>query len=201
MRLKGFKKIDIHNPKVQMILVMILVGVGGSLLWYQYIIVDKRNHVAQLRDRYNQKQNELNKIFALKPKQVRLQDQVNHMNVSLDSLRRQFPDQKEIPRLITDITHVAKKANVMTLRFNPLPDSVREYHVENNYSLSVIGGYHELAVFFSHLANFELIINLSNVVIKMNPAITEAIKNFEEHGETIHTVIATFNLTTFSSKK
>jgi type IV pilus assembly protein PilO len=112
-----------------------------------------------------------------------------------------FPDQKEIPKLIREITGVARASGIYTTRFNPLPDIQREYYVENRYDLSVTGGYHQLAQFFSFLANMPLIINLSNVVISQNPSLEQSKQEAEEHGTPITSIMATFQMTTFSSKK
>ncbi len=104
-------------------------------------------------------------------------------------------------RLIREITKGASQQGIFSRKVNLPPDVVREHYIENSYYMSVIGGYHELASFFSYLADFELIINLSNVAIRMNPGVASSISNFETHGGTIKTVVATFTMTTFSSKK
>jgi Tfp pilus assembly protein PilO len=74
--------------------------------------------------------------------------------------------------------------------------------------VTVEGGYHDLAEFFSYLANMPLIINLSNVAMRTNgevktpsmglgqPATITSRAVVEER-----TVSATFEMTTFSSKK
>jgi type IV pilus assembly protein PilO len=147
------------------------------------------------------KQKELNSILALKPQLARLEQEIALAQHRLDSLKSIFPDQKEVPKLIREITGVARASGIYTTRFNPLPDIEKEYYIENRYDLSVEGGYHDLARFYGFLANMPLIINLSNVVIKTNPGIEESKKLSEEHGNTVTTTVTSFRMTTFSSKK
>lgn len=195
------KKVDFRNPKIQAMIVIVLASIVFAFLCYRYIIIAKREKVAQLEVQYQQKQNELNNIYAMRPQLDKLREAVARMKVELDSLRSIFPDKKEIPKLINEITKVASRSGIFTNKFNPLPDVQREHYIENKYSMSVIGGYHELATFFSYLADFELIINLTSVTIKVNPGVANSIKEYEEHGGTIEAVVSTFTMTTFSSKK
>ncbi len=201
MKLPDFRKIDIRNPKIQAMIGIIVACVALTVLWYQYIYVEKKIEKEELKDAFEIKQNELNKIYLLKPRLKRMRKDISLMQVQLDSLRSIFPDKKEIPKLIRQITRVASQSGIFTRKFNPLPDVVREHYIENSYAMSVIGGYHELASFFSYLADFELIINLSNVAIRMNPGVAASITEYETHGGVVKTVVATFTMTTFSSKK
>jgi type IV pilus assembly protein PilO len=181
--------------------VIILTTLVMIFLWYQYIIVEKTKKVSELESQLNLKQAELNKINAVRPRLKRLREEIALGQLQLDSLRSIFPDKKEIPKLIREITRVANDAGIFTNKFIPLPDITREHYVENNYQMSVTGGYHELALFFNALADFELIINLGTIVIQVNPGVAGSIQAFEEHSGIIETVVATFTLTTFSSMK
>lgn len=201
MKFPDLRKIDIRNPKIQAMVGIIVACIVLTVLWYQYIFIEKQVEVEKLEDTFQIKQNELNKINSMRPKLKQLRGDITLMQVQLDSLRSIFPDKKEIPKLIREITKVASRSGIFTRKFNPLPDVVREHYIENNYYMSVIGGYHELAAFFSYLADFELIINLTNVAIRMNPGVVSSINEVETHGGTIKTVVATFTMTTFSSKK
>ncbi len=201
MKLPDFRKIDIRSPKIQAMFGIIIACIAITWLWHQYIIKEKRAKTEELKSSYKVKQDELNKIISMRPHLTRLRKENEQLQIQLDSLRSIFPDEKEIPKLIREITKVASKSAIFTNKFNPLPDVVREHYIENNYYMSVIGGYHELAAFFSYLAEFELKINLSNVAIRMNPGVASSIKEFEVHGGTVKTVVSTFTMTTFSSKK
>lgn len=201
MKLPNLRKIDIRNPKIQAMLGIIIVTIALAVCWYHYIIKENRVRKGDLQNTYEKKQIDLNKINSMRPHLARLRRENEQLMLQLDSLRSIFPDKKEIPKLIREITRVASQSGIFTNKFNPLPDVIREHYIENNYYMSVIGGYHELATFFSYLAEFELKINLSNVSIRMNPGVASSIKEYEVHGGTVRTVVSTFTMTTFSSKK
>ncbi len=201
MKFPDIRKIDIRSPKIQAMIGIIIASIVCIFLWYHYVFVGKIEKRKELDSTLTIKQNELARINSMMPHLSRLHEDMKQLQVQLDSLRSIFPDKKEIPKLIREITKVASSSGVFTNKFNPLQDVIREYYTENKYHMSVIGGYHELATFFSHLAEFELIINLSNVTIRMNPGVAGSISEYDVHGGTILTVVATFTMTTFSSKK
>lgn len=194
-------QIDFKNPKVQVAALLVCVGLLVGYLWYTNVIEPNTAESTKLEAENKARQTELNNIYAMMPQLKKLRADVALMNSQLDSLKSIFPDSKEVPRLIVEITRMSRESGIFTTKFMPGVDVPREYYTENNYSVSVIGGYHQLAVFFNDLANLELITNISKLKLMVNPAIDASIKDFEEHAGTVQTVFATFNLTTFSSKK
>jgi type IV pilus assembly protein PilO len=194
-------RLDLKNPRTRNILIIAAIGLIGTFLWYETVYVEKRKTVDLKRHELEIKQNELNNILALKPQLKKLEKDIAVAQVRLDSLKSMFPDQKEIPKLIREITSVARASEIYTTKFNPLPDIQREYYVENRYDMAVSGGYHQLAEFFSFLANLPLIINLGNVSIRVNGSLSQVQREAEEHGGPVPSINATFQMTTFSSKK
>jgi type IV pilus assembly protein PilO len=194
-------KVDLKNPQVRNVAIISAVGVLLGFLWFQFVYTGINEEKSRLESELKKKQNELNNILILKPQLKTLEKDIAAASARLDSLKSMFPDQKEIPKLIREITGVARASAIYTTRFNPLPDIQREYYVENRYDLAVTGGYHQLAQFFSFLANMPLIINLSNVSIRANPSLEQSKKDAEEHGTPITSITTSFQMTTFSSKK
>ncbi len=194
-------KIDFKNPQLRNVLVISAAGILLGLVWYQFAYVGINREKSRLENELKKKQNELNNILILKPQLKTLEKDITAASIRLDSLKSMFPDQKEIPKLIREITGVARATDIYTTRFNPLPDVQREYYVENRYDLAVTGGYHQLAQFFCFLANMPLIINLSNMSIRANPSLAQSKIDAEEHGTPVTSIVASFQMTTFSSKK
>lgn len=193
-------RINFKDPRLRVPLLIVLISGGGIYYWfdsfYKPVQADRQQLVLQLKA----KKDTLRIVQALKPQVNQLREEVFHAQQKLDSLKSIFPDQKEIPKLIREITSVARASGITTTKFNPLPDVVREYYVENRYSIAVEGGYHDLAEFFAFLANFTLIVNLSGMHIAANPSYPTDL--VEDDGfSSFPTVNAFFEMTTFSSKK
>ena len=194
-------KIDLKNPRLRIPALLVLIGIGGALLWYQQFYIPTEAVISDLDKKRKAKQETLRTILALKPQLNVLKQELGNAQDKLDSLKSIFPDQKEIPKLIREITSVARASGITTTKFNPLTDIEKEYFIENRYNITVNGGYHDLAEFFAFLANFPLIINLSSVNISANPDFSSSqdIQNFQEADRA--TIVSSFEMTTFSSKK
>ncbi|MDD5674769.1 MAG: type 4a pilus biogenesis protein PilO, partial [Chitinivibrionales bacterium] len=188
-------KIDLKNPRMRNAALIIVAGLVIAALWYQYVYIERQQTHNQLKSQRVTRQNDLNAILAMKPQLDRLKREIRTDSLALDSLKSIFPDQKEIPKLIREITTVAAASGIITKKFTPLPDVPREYYIENRYNMTVAGGYHQLANFFSFFANLPLIINLSNVSISSSPGVAGAQKEADAHGGVAQTITAGFEMT------
>jgi type IV pilus assembly protein PilO len=194
-------QINLKNPKLKIILLITAIAAGGCFLWYQQVYTPLNTEITALKEQQKCQNDTLRTIMALKPQLNILSEELNRAQHTLDSLKAMFPDQKEIPKLIREITGVARASGITTTKFNPLADVEREYYVENRYNITVSGTYHNLANFFAYLANFQLIINLTSVSILANADFVtpqEGEATIETEPETI---VSSFEMTTFSSKK
>ena len=190
---------NIKDPKFRIPLLIILIIGGGGYWWYDQIFSPLQKEHSELTANLKAGQDTLRVIQALKPQLAQLRNELAASQQNLDSLKSIFPDQKEIPKLIREITSVARASGIATTRFIPQPDVEREYYIENRYSIAVEGRYHDLADFFAFLANFTLIINLSSMHIAAHPDLTAAAGT--PGYDLMSTVAASFEMTTFSSKK
>jgi type IV pilus assembly protein PilO len=199
-------KINFKDPKVQQVLIAVVIIAGSAYAWYDQFYTPISASIAELSSQKEKLEAELLRINALKPQLERLRQEAIALEAKLDSLKNIFPDSKEVPRLIRDLTAANRRSNVVTTRFTPKPDVVQEYYIENKYDVSVAGNYHNLGALFSHLANFQLIVNLTNVAITANPAYASGgggsgSGNNALAAEAPPSVLATFELTTFSSRR
>jgi len=192
-------ELDIKDPNVRNALIGIAVILGVGYLWFDSIYMPKMEEIRELTEKKEKVEAELLKINALKPQLEKLRQEAVIMTAKLDSLKNIFPDRKEVPRLIREITAVNRRSGVITTRFTPMPDVEKEYYVENKYNVSMLGDYHNLGALFGYLANFQLIVNLDNVTISANPGYGNKIAGPYEDRQP--SVLTAFELTTFSSRK
>ncbi len=198
--------IDFRDKKVQQITAILLFGIiiAGLIFWFQI----KENRVVledaiSVRDT---KQKELNKVRALKPQLDQLRMAVEKLRVELEEYEAIFPSSADTPQLISSITKMARDNQLIVVNFKPLSENVREYYVEHNYQLEIIGAYHKLAEFFEALAEFELLVNVSNLDLKTSSVMNSDIAKYRalelesKYDDRVNSVGAKFKLSTYSSK-
>lgn len=198
----SLKKINFKDKKVQTVVAIVLAGVMMIFGWYKYLYEPLSLRIVELRTDQESKQAKLNAILAMKPQLERIRAEIVSKGILLDSLKSIFPDSKEVPKLLQEITRLSNAANVHTTRFSPMADVQQEYYVENRYMITMWSGYHEFASFLANLANLRLIINLSDVKLATHPLLQSSVTEAEKTGLVPqYTIEATFTLTTFSSRK
>jgi len=193
--------IDISTVYARIGLGIMIGAFVAAIAWYQLVIKPRFDTIETLKNKSNQLQVEINKLQALEPKLDQMRKEIEISRIKLDSLRTIFPDQKEIPKLLKTIAAQALSSGIVTNRFVPLPDVEKEFYIENRFAVRVKGGFHELGTFYSALANLPLIINLTEVKIEMYDKVDKSIKDAELYGSPIRSLMASFTLTTFSSKR
>jgi type IV pilus assembly protein PilO len=192
-------KLNLKDPRLRTSAAILVLIILAGVFWQQRVYAPLTMELDSLNETKTQKQDRLTTIRIMKTQRDRLIQDIAAKRQTLDSLKSIFPDQKEIARLIQEVTRLARESNIYTTKFLPQPDNVREHYVESRYSITMWGGYHELAGFVSKLANLKLIINLGKVHMAVHPSVIQASNGVAPNNP--YTVAATFDLTTFSSKK
>jgi len=74
-----------------------------------------------------------------------------------------LPEKKEIPTLLTSIGTLAKEKGLDILRFRPLSETPKDFYAEVPVDLSLVGSYHDVALFFEAVGNMPRIVNIQGL--------------------------------------
>jgi type IV pilus assembly protein PilO len=199
------KSIDINDPKVKNVLLIIFIGIALAGAIYYFQVIPQQESLATAEVRLQKKQDELNEILTIKPQLEKLRKSVAELQIELDSLSTIFPDSANLPEFISDFTKQARRVGVSALNFKPLPDVTKQYYVEHSYSITLISSYHNFARLLEHLANLDLIINVGELNISANPGMDKEISEFnayempDGYDDSIRSMLVKFKITTYSS--
>jgi type IV pilus assembly protein PilO len=91
-----------------------------------------------------------------KAEMVTIQEKFNETSVL-------FPKEKEIPRLLTDISAEGQSAGLEFLTFKPLAAIPKDFYSEIPISIKVKGPYHNMGSFLDHVSKLARIVSVSNV--------------------------------------
>lgn len=143
--------------------IVFAVVVGAGI--YYTIIQDKKpalERVKQeeitLRDVFKNKQTKAANFDAYKA-------QLAQMEQSFGTMLRQLPGETEIPSLIVDISQTGLAAGLQEKLFVPQPEVPRDFYAEKPITISLSGGYHEIANFVSGIAALPRIVTLHDINI------------------------------------
>jgi type IV pilus assembly protein PilO len=139
----------------------VVVGMGI----YFTIIEDKapalqrvQDEEVTLRDVFENKQRKAANYDAYKA-------QLAQMEQSFGTMLRQLPGETEIPSLIVDISQTGLAAGLQEKLFQPQPEVPKDFYAEKPITISLSGGYHEIANFVSGIAALPRIVTLHDINI------------------------------------
>ena len=115
-----------------------------------------------------------------------------------------LPTTKEMPELLSQITVAGEQAGVEFQSFKPEASRPQEFYNENPVQVEVKGGFHQVGVFLSRLANMSRIVNVTD--LHLDAGVQKGRKQGERRGRTPgdsgertdHTLTASFTATAYS---
>lgn len=147
------------------------------------------------------KKGELRQILAQKQRLKDLEAEIELANSEFIRLQEMFPDEEVIPRRLIDLTAVTRKSLTVPTKFLPLRVEEKEFYKENHYAITISSSYHALGMLFGEVANFRYPTAINKLQIEKAQDLDKEVEDARDHGETPRTVIANFQLTTFTSKR
>jgi len=94
------------------------------------------------------------------------QDQVREMQNSFGVMLRQLPAETEVPGLLEDISRAALSSDLELEELHLLPESTKQFYIEQPIQIAVVGEYHNLAAFISATSSLPRIVTLHDFSIK-----------------------------------
>ena len=149
--------------RVAVIVIVFVVVLGMGVYWF--IIEDR----APQLQRVQEEEQTLRVSFENKQKKAANYDaykaQLTQMEQSFGTMLRQLPGKTEIPSLIVDISQTGLAAGLQEKLFQPQAEIPKDFYAEKPITISLSGGYHEIANFVSGVAALPRIVTLHDINI------------------------------------
>ena len=178
---------------------MLIAYLGYTFYESEYLAYSQQ--MERLDGEIRGKKAELMQILAQKQRLKDLEAEIEQANQEFARLQEMFPDEEIIPRRLIDLTAVTRKSLTVPTKFLPLRVEEKEFYKENHYAITISSSYHALGMLFGEVANFRYPTSISKLTIDRAPDLDKEVEDARDHGETPRTIVANFQLTTFTSKK
>jgi len=143
--------------------IVFAVVVGLGIYW---IVIEDKYPALQ---RVEQEEITLRDVFENKQRKAANYDayraQLAQIEQSFGTMLRQLPGETEIPSLIVDISQTGLAAGLQEKLFQPQPEVPKDFYAEKPITISLSGGYHEIANFVSGVAALPRIVTLHDINI------------------------------------
>jgi len=114
------------------------------------------------------------------------------LKVKVEKAEEKLPREKEIPRLLREITNAGGKFKIDISNFQPRPEEPQKYYISHPFLISVESNYHNLAYFLTEIGQYERIFHVRNLGI--TPVL-------EKEGEKLKGISTDFQLYTYTFKE
>jgi type IV pilus assembly protein PilO len=146
-------------------IIFAIIAAGG---WWFYIKPKQETlkraeaEEAELLQTFEYKQN---KVVNLEP----LKKQLETMKEILSQMVRQLPSKTEMPELLVDISQTALSTGIDNQKFEPGPETIKEFYAEKPINLRMVGSYHQFGSFVSGVAALPRVVILTMHDISLKP--------------------------------
>jgi type IV pilus assembly protein PilO len=171
---------------------LIGLAVAGVLTGYYFLMnplwEDKGRHeetLQKLRADLQQKQ----LVAANRPK---LEAEIKALEKELDDALVRLPEEKEIPKLLTQVNTLGQQNGLEFLLFRPGAPAKKGFYAEVPIEMRVEGQYHSLGGFLDRVSKLERIVNVSD--IRVSPVAAPAQRG--DRGD--RSIVADLKATTYT---
>jgi type IV pilus assembly protein PilO len=106
---------------------------------------------------------ELRDVEAKAADLAKFENELEKATIIFSETAALLPKDKEIPKLLTDISALGRNAGLDFLTFKPLADIPKDFYAEIPITINVRGPYHNMGFFFDQVSKLERIVSVSNV--------------------------------------
>lgn len=140
---------------------VLLIAVG-----YWFVIKNNFEQYDILKEQEGQLRTEFESKQYLASSKHAYYNQMQIMQERFGNMLKQLPSQNEMPGLLEDISKTGVASGLRFDLFAPMPEVVHDFYVELPIKISVVGNYHQLAVFVSRVAQMSRVVTIHDFVIK-----------------------------------
>jgi len=153
-------------PQQQQVMLAVLAVAALGLFWHQLIFP-----VSAQMDSLDQKRSELTAEVetarAVTARLPQFKADVKELQIQLDELKQILPDEKETAEIVRRVEQLAVDSDLSIRSFTPQATVAYEFYEDWPIRMSLEGSYNNLGLFFQRVANFQRIINVDNIEIKV----------------------------------
>ena len=164
--------IDFKNTK-QVALIALLAGIGVLYLYVNFLLLPQIYSVATIYGKTAKLESDLKSAESDISGVDGLRKQAALYRGKIEEYGRMLPAEQEIPKLLEDLSDMAKKSNVKIVGITPTQNKQEAQAPDAIYQaipilISARSGYHELGKFLSDLENSDRFMKVADLKIKAN---------------------------------
>lgn len=176
-------------PKGQRYLLIGLLGGGLVLIYVLVLMKPLWEEKGRLEGELQRLQADLDQKRIIAANRPKLEAEIQALEKQLEVVLVKLPEEKEIPKLLTQVNTLGLQSGLEFLLFRPAAPVKKGFYAEVPIDIRVQGEYHTLGAFLDRVSRLERIVNVADLRISPMAA---------QQQRTGRTITADFKATTFT---
>ncbi|MDY0131974.1 MAG: type 4a pilus biogenesis protein PilO [Desulforegulaceae bacterium] len=142
-----------------------IVLIAAAYLWFFYL--PQKNEIERLENKQSSLSSQV-LVARSKVKRInKIKEELKNRQEEFVVVMKALPDTKEIPGLLSSLSSSASEAGLSLESIAPGKELEKGFYSEIPISMKIIGGFHETALFFDKVSNFNRIVDFKNAKLTM----------------------------------
>jgi len=176
----------------------VMLGILGVLvffMFYKYVYGPLGLKLKKVKNELVTKQAKLTVARERTNRLDELKTDYELLRVKVEKAEKKLPREREIPRLLREITNAGRKFKIDISNFRPRAEKPQQYYISHPFGMSLKTDYHNLAYFLAEIGQYERIFHVRNL------SLTPIMEKEEKEGERLKGISADFQLYTYTFKE
>jgi len=176
------------SPKQRYLLIGLLGG-GIVAVYVWLLMLPLWESKGKLETDLQKLQADLDQKRMIAANRPKLEAEIKVLEKQLDAVLVKLPEDKDIPKLLTQVNTLGLQAGLEFLLFRPVTSVKKGFYAEVPIDIRIEGDYHALGAFLDRVSKLERIVNVAD--LKIGPLSAEK-------QQSNRTISADFKATTFT---
>ncbi len=150
------------EPKYKIIIALLLVILPIAIFYFLFF-QPNTEEIARLENKKEKLNKELKTVKAKARDLAKFQEELKQTQALFDDVAVLLPKEKEIPKLLKDISSLGRVSGLDFLKFQPTSEQPRDFYAEIPVNINVRGPYHNMGFFFDQVSKLDRIVSVTNV--------------------------------------
>ena len=135
------------------------------LLFFFLFISPKNEEITKLKAANLVLNGEIQEVEAIADKLDEHKAEKAHVELMLKAAALLLPKQKEIPKLLTDISEHGTSSGLEFVSFTPKPERKKQFYAIIPIAIKVTGSYHNVGTFLDKVSKLNRIVSANNITL------------------------------------
>lgn len=150
-------------PTKQKVALLIVIWGAIGALFYVLIYTDQQQQRSSLEAQLVRINADKQKLRVIAEEKVKFEKRLQELEDKRKKAQALLPDKARLEELTIELNRRARQSQIRITKITPMPEIPMGFYSRVPVQLKLEGTFHQLVVFFNHVAEMKRIVNIQNI--------------------------------------